>query len=273
MQNVNDINTVNDDNISVIIGKNIVTLLNRDKLSVSAACDMSKERHLNIARQTLSKAIKGDTELTITQLLDICRFFGVSLDYLMGKTPYTNPDARAAGEYIGLCPESVEMLHANKYHTALVFLDYFIRQQGQDIFNLLHQIGAAAMLHSECKLFDTLSGSEELNAENIDNFISIFAKCDPSADKEQATKLQRITIEDTIRDIIEKVEPVHLLYWQWQKAYWQQNNGAFNDAEYEITPEMYKQGLADYEKIYKAYKAATDKKKRRKRQQDFEKFQ
>ena len=272
MKNVKKVNTVKQKNINEIIGENIVNLLHINNISIQAACDTSRERFIHLSRQTLSKATKGETELTITQLLDICDFFGVSLDYIMGKTPYANNDAKAAGEYIGLSPAGVEMLHANKYHDALVYLDYFIQQQGDDIFKLLQQIGTAAMLHSEYKLYDTLAGSEELSGENIDNFINIFAGCDPSADKKEATQLQRIDIEDKIRDIIERVEPVHLLYWRWQKVYWLQNNGV-NNSEYEITPEMYKQGLADYEIIYKAYQAAISKRKRRKRQQDFEKFQ
>ena len=82
------------DKIAVEIGKNIRELLDISNTTIMAACDKSREKHLNMVRQTLSKAVKGEVDLTITQLLDICQFFGVSLDYLVGK----NPEAMASSE-------------------------------------------------------------------------------------------------------------------------------------------------------------------------------
>jgi transcriptional regulator with XRE-family HTH domain len=73
--------------IAVAIGDNIRELLDISHTTIAAACDKSREKHLNMVRQTLSKAIKGEVDLSITQLLDICQFFGVSLDYLVDKIP------------------------------------------------------------------------------------------------------------------------------------------------------------------------------------------
>ncbi len=274
MQNVNDNNTVNSDNIAVTIGKNIVKLLNENNLTITAACDMSREKHLNIARQTLSKAIKGETDLTITQLLDICRFFGVSIDYLMGQTPYTNPDARAAGEYIGFTPASTENLHANKYFRSMWVLDFMMWYHPNEILNLLYQIGAACLCQSQYKVFDTLAGSGVLNADNIDSFINILAGRNPADNKEDAVKWERITIQDTVRDIIENIEPVHLMAFLLQKAYIRQQEDKNNLENLpEIKPDDYKQTLSDFDKINKLYNEEISKRKRRKRQQDIEKFQ
>lgn len=274
MKNVKKVNTVKQKNINEIIGENIVNLLHINNISIQAACDTSRERFIHLSRQTLSKATKGETELTITQLLDICQFFGVSLDFLMGKTPYTNPDARAAGEYIGFTPASTENLHANKYFRSMWVFDFMMWYHPNEILNLLYQIGAACLCHAQYEVFDTLAGSDVLNADNIDSFINILAGRNPAENKKDAVTWERITIQDTVRDIIENIEPVHLMAFLLQKAYIRQQEDKNNLENLpEIKPDDYKQTLSDFEKINKLYNEEISKKKRRKRQQDIEKFQ
>lgn len=245
MKNVKKVNTVKQKNINEIIGENIVNLLHINNISIQAACDTSRERFIHLSRQTLSKATKGETELTITQLLDICDFFGVSLDYIMGKTQYTNNDARAAGEYIGLSPESVETLHDNIDTNGAFCLEYLLRFHPQNTYIMLDTILRTFYNSSTANILNTLS------QDQIEKYGKLLAG--RSAQNEQLESDATITllIKNAIA-FLPNINPVHFCWFLLNMDY---NRG--------VIPYDPNEDKDDFNNLLREYNATVAKKKRK----------
>lgn len=97
-------------------GKRIDKLIEKNKLKVSNICSslpdggLNPNKHLTMTRQTLSKAIKGNAELSFNQLLDICNFFGCSMSYLLCEVDYSSKQKEMIGKWTGLSEKAIDIL-------------------------------------------------------------------------------------------------------------------------------------------------------------------
>lgn len=76
--------------------------------------------HLGVSTAAISQYRTGANQPTLDRLCKIADFYGVSVDYLLGRCedPSPNPDHVAACEFTGLCPEAVDMLHEMQRNAA-----------------------------------------------------------------------------------------------------------------------------------------------------------
>lgn len=98
---MNDKNTVMLDRFKCCVDK-----YTREKIALGIGCDTS----------TVTKHYTGDRTITLDFAVKYARFFGVSLDYLVGITNVPTPETslRAVCDYTGLNETSVEYLADQK---------------------------------------------------------------------------------------------------------------------------------------------------------------
>lgn len=93
------------------LSKNIRYLLDKHGETIT-----SLSRVLHITRQSVAQYVDGKGQPNADKLLAIAEHFGVSVDYLLGRTdtPTTDADERACCDYTGLSKEAVDWLHKRK---------------------------------------------------------------------------------------------------------------------------------------------------------------
>lgn len=116
---------------------------------VSSLCTDAKalSEHLGVSLQAISQYCSGTSRPTIENLGKIADFYGVSIDYLIGRTNVRPNDAdlQSAVKYTGLSEDSLKKLHdleadgtiigtAESYYgiiSQLLLSDYFYRSISQ----------------------------------------------------------------------------------------------------------------------------------------------
>lgn len=104
-------------------------LLNKKNISMQA---LSVE--IGVSRQAISQYCDGSTVPNADKLLKIADYFGVSLDYLVGRTdtPTTDMALRAVCDYTGLSEKAIQWLHTcslddiDSHKNELNFVSLFI---------------------------------------------------------------------------------------------------------------------------------------------------
>jgi transcriptional regulator with XRE-family HTH domain len=81
----------------MIFGERLKELRHKNKLSQES---LAKKLHLS--KQVISNYEKGRRLPNIEQIVEISNLFGVSTDYLLGKTESTNPEYSSVEEITGL---------------------------------------------------------------------------------------------------------------------------------------------------------------------------
>ena len=116
------------------VGERIKYLIESNNLKASNICQLDRNGVINerkclpMARQTLSKAIKGEAELSFNQLIAICNFFNVSLDYLLGESDYTSKEKEVAGKLLGFHEMALDNISSayKKHNKGFYLLNYLL---------------------------------------------------------------------------------------------------------------------------------------------------
>jgi len=76
--------------------------------------------HLGVLPQSVNSWKTGQTRPSLENLCKIADFFGITTDYLLGRTgsPSIDPNARIACDYTGLSAKAVAHLHETAQHIA-----------------------------------------------------------------------------------------------------------------------------------------------------------
>ena len=102
------------ENLDKTIGKNVSTLRKKDKNTQTGLA-----RFLNIDRSTMSKIESGARSMTISQLLNLCEKFNISIFYLLGITNCRQSNA----EYINEAKSKEKDEYEIMLNTTLPFIN------------------------------------------------------------------------------------------------------------------------------------------------------
>lgn len=92
------------------------------QLGVRTQSDLGAEIH--VQQSTISNWLRGARSVPAEKVPELAKALGCSTDYLFGLTdqPAPDPNARGAGEYTGLSPAAISVLH--DMETAPFIADY-----------------------------------------------------------------------------------------------------------------------------------------------------
>ena len=160
---------------------------------------------LDCNKQYISKFEDGSRSLSLAMLEKYADFFGVSTDYLLGRTDVKtiNADLAATCNYTGLSEEAIKILIILRRYKVYNFLSDFLEKA--DLFNLIIELDKL-QANSE-KVFEYLSGKFENNPGlnnsstseifDISNHVSIY---------ENPCDIAKYKIEEIIRDYLNKCD-------------------------------------------------------------------
>lgn len=94
------------------------------------------------SRQSVSYYCDGSVSPDWETIVSIAKYFHVTSDYLLGisRTETNNKDVSAIGDYTGLDPNSIEILHDLRGSRVITYLDNLIEPHGlQNLNNLIFE--------------------------------------------------------------------------------------------------------------------------------------
>lgn len=242
------------------VGQRIKDLMEKNGYNTNNICNSITDKwgysvanpnpHLNMSKPTLKKILDGqENSASFYQMMDICNFFHVSMDYLLGESDYTNKEADIAGKYCGLSPESVSLLHDKYYDDFHIFLDYLLMRHSDQTALLLKQFGSAIMCNSFNVVYEQCVEQSDILVANdlFEKFISLYSGENLEKDNDMVS-VHRLQMQDTIKAIIDSVHPLSIIYWAFGKSYY--------DAEQKgnkKNQKIFKDALSTIEEIHKAF--------------------
>lgn len=204
------------------IGKKINDLMNEKNVTIYKLCNDLNEHETIITRQTFSKVLNGEAELPLKPLMEICNYFNVSINYLLGETDYKSKEAETAAQYIGFSPKAIELLHNLKHQPPLFMLSYMFSYCPELIAQLINQLYDAVFYNNDKQIERILENNRDELADIdndeeyrklIDDYI-LFLKGQETFDTineihnyELHPDIIRLKMQDTIRDILDTVNP------------------------------------------------------------------
>ena len=170
---------MNKQDISFIMGRRLKELREERVLSHDRLKDQLKEKYgISVSRDSLmayeisdekrSKASKlPNMGMRAETLYFLADFYGVSLDYLLGKTDEqtTDIDVRGICEKTGLSAKSVEILSGPEYEHDFVLL--LINNLIDELYAYQPAARLAARYWVQAELGDSAKGKEQMFAERI----------------------------------------------------------------------------------------------------------
>lgn len=87
----------------------------RDLLDENHVSQRALAEFVDVKRQTISAYANGSVEPTLSKLVGIAKFFGKSIDYLVGEHECPTPDNQKIYERLGLSDEAITKLEALRH--------------------------------------------------------------------------------------------------------------------------------------------------------------
>lgn len=120
----------------IFFAARLKSLSNSYQLSFSEQC-----KAMNIPYQTMQKYLKAISDCSITNLSIIADYYGVSTDYLLGRTENrtTDNNIRSICEYTGLTEENAINLHFFKGLDAIIVMNSAIKGVFDGLYDYINR--------------------------------------------------------------------------------------------------------------------------------------
>lgn len=178
-------------------------------------------KDLGLTRQTISNFVNGRYKPVGDNLEKLADYFGVSTDYILGRTDVKSPDTKIQGvcKYLGLTEQAVNILtelskhHSNlsdfiiKHLTAIINEITLLSAQSDQIFAIKAEAPSAISDEYERLMIDAVRYRATLTFNKVlDDYDMRIAKSEEYEDsKKRGRKLQTELVEKHSQELLNRI--------------------------------------------------------------------